>query len=129
MSSPAWLTRSLALAFLLAGLSACRDNPPPPKLLSAPPTPAPIVLPRYTPHVTPSVPPAVISPTPVRAQPTLPPAPPTPTPSPYNYYVVQPNETLYDVAAKFHVSIEELARINNITDPTTVKPGDKLLIP
>lgn len=44
-------------------------------------------------------------------------------------YIVQPDETLYDIAQKFGVSLSKLAEINGITDPTTIKSGVRLLIP
>ena len=123
--------RLVAMGFALAiGLSGCgaRTASAPEQAIYQPP--GPIELPRYTPHVTTSAPAPVITATPGSAGPgVVPTRPPTPTISPHQYYTVQPNETLYDVAAKFHVPIDELAAVNHITDPTQVKPGDRLIIP
>ena len=98
-----------------------------------PPTPAPVRLPRFTPHVTSIVPtPAPIARTPMPAASPLSPAPPAsplpPSPTP-RIHVVQPHETLLDIAVHYQVSLEALARANGVTDPTTIKPGDLLVIP
>jgi LysM repeat protein len=44
-------------------------------------------------------------------------------------YIVQPGDTLYDIAQEHQVSLQKLAEINNITDPTTIMVGQQLLIP
>jgi len=44
-------------------------------------------------------------------------------------HLVQPRETLYDIAVQYQVSLKDLARVNRITDPTRIKPGDALIIP
>ena len=44
-------------------------------------------------------------------------------------YVVQPGDTLYSIAQKFNVSMEEIIRLNNISRPDLVYPGQRLLIP
>ena len=43
-------------------------------------------------------------------------------------YRVQPGDSLAAIAAKFHVSVEELARWNNIKDPSIISVGQQLKI-
>ena len=52
----------------------------------------------------------------------------TPTP-PGPIYIVQPNEYLSTIAARFNVSINDLMAANNLTDPNLIKVGQKLRIP
>jgi len=147
----------LTIALLaLTGLGGCtRERTPWPtstplynvEILATPApidTPSGTILPRYTPHIvkpnlaptdTP-VPVLIVTDTPVPQQST-PAAAPLPTgatptatlPPGYQRYIVQPGETLYDIAVKFNVSLGNLARVNEITDPTTIKPGQSLIIP
>ena len=100
--------------------------------------PAGTLLPRFTPHVThpaPAMAAATATPQPPSASTPIAPTatiPVTPSPLPQEYYLtykVKPGETLYDIAQKFHVSLQELAKLNQITDPTSIKAGDVLLIP
>ncbi len=129
---------------LLFGASACtRERTPWPteslleaNLTVATPeptdTPSGPFMPRFTPHVTnppPTSPPTPYLPTstPMPATPTLRPA--TPTPEGNLHYIVQPGETLFDIAKKFDAPLRALAEINKITDPTTIKPGQELIIP
>ena len=44
-------------------------------------------------------------------------------------YTVQAEDTLYDIAQRFGVSLEELMEANDITDPTSLSIGQKLVIP
>ncbi len=44
-------------------------------------------------------------------------------------YIVQPGDTLYGIAQKFNVTMEEIIHLNNITKPDIIHPGQKLLIP
>ncbi len=142
-----FLVPAAASIFLLSGLSACTNAhaPSPERVYEhaspAPPliTPSGTRLPRFTPHVTVAFPPTQVIPTthPSEVLPSPTPGPAliltaTPTPVPqqfYNIYIVQPEETLYDIAQKFHISLQELAALNHITDPTTLRAGDKLRIP
>ncbi len=126
----------IVLLALSAGCTQVRVRPRPTQTFKAreiPPTPAPLILPRFTPHVTSIAPTATPTPIPNAPAPAYTPAPPPilppPTPTPYASYIVQPGETLYDIAEKFHVSLKALARANHITDPTVIKPGDRLIIP
>lgn len=125
------------LFLLLMGAGGCtRTRPPqtfPESLVTLPaPTPAPVTLPRFTPHVTSVVPTATPFVLPATPASPLPPPQSAPPPSPHptpRIHVVQPHETLLDIAAHYQVSLEALARANHITDPTTIKPGDELIIP
>ena len=44
-------------------------------------------------------------------------------------YKVQNGESLYGIARKLNVKVSELARVNNISDPAKMKPGQVLLVP
>jgi LysM repeat protein len=44
-------------------------------------------------------------------------------------YTVQAGDTPYDIAQRFGVSVEELMDVNDITDPSSLSVGQKLIIP
>lgn len=44
-------------------------------------------------------------------------------------YIVQPGDTLWDIAQRFGVSMDELANANGITDAGRLSAGDQLVIP
>jgi len=44
-------------------------------------------------------------------------------------YVVRPGDTLNSIAARFGVSVSELIRVNRLTPPYLVYPGQTLYIP
>jgi len=44
-------------------------------------------------------------------------------------YIVQPGETLGDIAVKFRVRLDDLRRVNEITNPALVRAGQRLIIP
>ena len=44
-------------------------------------------------------------------------------------YTVQAGDTPYDIAQRFGVSVEELMEVNDITDPSSLSVGQKLIIP
>jgi LysM repeat protein len=44
-------------------------------------------------------------------------------------YIVQPGDTLFDIAEKFNVPLQKLADVNHITDPTSIYPMQRLIIP
>jgi murein DD-endopeptidase MepM/ murein hydrolase activator NlpD len=44
-------------------------------------------------------------------------------------YVVQPGDSLWSIAARFRVSVDDLASINNITNPGALGAGARLVIP
>jgi membrane-bound lytic murein transglycosylase D len=46
-----------------------------------------------------------------------------------SHHVVQPNETLYRVAVRYDISVQELKRLNKIkSDNNTIRPGQKLRV-
>ena len=45
------------------------------------------------------------------------------------YHVVKAGETLYSIAGRFSVPLNELAKANNITNPGALRTGQRLLIP
>jgi membrane-bound lytic murein transglycosylase D len=60
----------------------------------------------------------------------VPAAPSVAAPSaPVYEHVLYPGETLDDVARQYGSSQQEIMKLNNITDPASVKPGTKLLVP
>ncbi len=42
---------------------------------------------------------------------------------------IHPGDTLIEISEKFSCSVQEIARVNNISDPNLIKAGEKLLIP
>ena len=54
--------------------------------------------------------------------------PPTATP-PKTVHVVQPGETLSEIAFRYGVTIDSIMFLNGIADSDTVFPGEKLIIP
>jgi len=52
-----------------------------------------------------------------------------PTPQTKNrYHEVRKGETLYGVARRYGISVDELCRLNQITAKTVIQPGQKLLV-
>ena len=49
--------------------------------------------------------------------------------APVYEHVLYPGETLDDVARQYGSSQQEIMKLNNITDPASIKPGTKLLVP
>lgn len=74
----------------------------------------------------PTATPETIPPTPTTVR------PPTPTSTPIvtaNEHIVQPGDTLYDLALKYEVTVEEIVEANQLADPNVIKPGQRLKIP
>ena len=44
-------------------------------------------------------------------------------------YIVQPGEALSSIAVRFHVKLDDLVRINQLTDASSIRVGQKLVIP
>jgi septal ring factor EnvC (AmiA/AmiB activator) len=44
------------------------------------------------------------------------------------YHEVRKGETLYGVASRYGISVDELCRLNQITAKTVIRPGQKLLV-
>lgn len=53
---------------------------------------------------------------------------PTPAPTP-QAYVVQPGDTLSEIAERFGTTVRALVRANDIDDPDRIHPGQELVIP
>ena len=43
-------------------------------------------------------------------------------------YVVQPGDTLWNLAKKFNTTVDDIVKINDIENPDLIYPGQKLLI-
>lgn len=43
-------------------------------------------------------------------------------------YFVKPNDTIWNIAKNFKVSMDQLINLNNISNPEKIKPGEKLYI-
>jgi LysM repeat protein len=72
----------------------------------------------------PAAPAAVSEPAPAAAAPVA-----TAASAPVYEHVLYPGETLDDVARQYGSSQQEIMKLNSITDPASVKPGTKLLVP
>lgn len=67
---------------------------------------------------------------PERPSPTGPPPDPTASTTEEDlYHTVQAGENLFRIALRYGTTAEAIAQANGITDPTTVKVGQRLLIP
>jgi murein DD-endopeptidase MepM/ murein hydrolase activator NlpD len=44
-------------------------------------------------------------------------------------HIIQKDETLYSIARSYGVTADEVIKLNNITDPRTIKPGQRIRIP
>lgn len=49
--------------------------------------------------------------------------------NPPNVHIVQAGENLYRIALRYGVTWQELAQLNGITDPTTLRVGQRLVLP
>lgn len=45
------------------------------------------------------------------------------------YYIVQRGDTLSEIALKYHTTVDELVRINNIKNKNMIKVGQKIILP
>ena len=43
-------------------------------------------------------------------------------------YIVAPGDTLEEIAKKFHCTVEQICRWNNIRNPQDIRVGQKLMI-
>jgi LysM repeat protein len=60
---------------------------------------------------------------------TRPPQKTSPSKSTSRYHEVAPGETLFQIASKYGMSVEDLRRLNKIKPGQTLQPGQKLLVP
>jgi LysM domain len=99
---------AILVGFLYVGLNWATDNTRTAGLVVAP-TPAPTVA------EAPAVAPAVV---------------PSPSPAPEERtYVVKKGDTPVAIARQFGVSVDELLKANNITDPRSLQVGQTLKVP
>jgi LysM repeat protein len=95
------------------------------------PIPAgPVCKAQFTTSVPTSTPIATTIPTAVTAIPsTAIPATVVPPSACRAYYIVRPGDNLFRIGLQYGVSYWELARVNQISNPTLIYPGQKLCIP
>ena len=53
---------------------------------------------------------------------------PPPPRVPAQYYLIQSGDTLDGIAARFATTVDKLLALNPGTEPTTLRPGDRLRI-
>jgi LysM repeat protein len=85
-----------------------------------------------TPTQTPTPTATSTTPTPTGTPPTATPTPtPTPTLQPGQtvIYVVRSGDTLYSIARRFGTTVQAVAQINNVSNPSRIYVGQRLLIP
>lgn len=88
-------------------LELARATPQPSPTFTSTPTPT------FTPYPTPFVQPF-----------------PTPTPTPvYIIHIVQPDENLLAIAARYGTTVEAIVKANNLQSPDLIWEGEKLIIP
>lgn len=128
----------LALAMGLGGCERAKPAPTPTSQVEVEPgeTPAASVT---APPVTPVTPPEEspipspqpeTSPTSLPAEATpVPAAPATPVPGEGIQYVVRWGDTIYLIASRYGVSVEDIVNANGLTNPDLIRAGDVLIIP
>jgi LysM repeat protein/membrane protease YdiL (CAAX protease family) len=87
---------------------------------------APIPSATRTPTATPS-PTAAPAATPGPAE--VPPPQPTEEPGPTETYIVQPYDSLSDIAAKYETTVDELLRLNDLPEPNLLYSGQTIVVP
>jgi LysM repeat protein len=88
------------------------------------PTPTASPLPTPTPTVAPTA-----SPTPRATPSARPRATPTPVAGSGKTYTVKAGDTLSSIAARFGTTVKILSKLNGISDPSLIKPGQVLKLP
>ncbi len=58
-----------------------------------------------------------------------PPAPPRAPPPAPRFYRVQPKENLYRIAQRWGVTVDAIAKVNDLDDPTKIAVGQTIVIP
>jgi LysM repeat protein/membrane protease YdiL (CAAX protease family) len=92
--------------------------------LASPPQIEPIPPPSATPTPSPTTTPAA-TPEPVE----MPPPQPTEEPSPTETYIVQPDDSLSDIAAMYETTVDELLRLNDLLQPDLLYAGQAIVVP
>ncbi len=101
-----------------------------PSPIPPPPTPTPLPTPTAT-----RVVPPTDTPTPEGGPTSAPPPEASATPAPAETrtgrttHVVQPGETLSQIAQRYGVSVEAIVQANGLADPSLIYPGQTLIIP
>lgn len=113
------MQRVLSLVLVALVLAACAAEPTPPRDATIPPTRTPRPFLSFGDSAT-------ATPT---SEPTETPEP-TPTQGPlYTEYRVRSGDTLGAISARFNLSVEELMKINGLTNPNSLQVGQVLKIP
>jgi len=90
------------------------------------PVPSPTPSPTPSPVPTPS--PTAVAP--AAAEPVeVPPPQPTEEPSPTETYIVQPDDSLSDIAARYQTTVDELLRLNDLPRPDVLYTGQAIIVP
>lgn len=108
--------RSLLLISLIAGATAC-TLPTPPQPTTPRPT-APVIL-----EITPA-PTLDVDATATAYASLL-----APSPTPAGLYIVQPGDTLSELAIRFGTTVADIMAANGLTDPDSLQVGQPLIIP
>ena len=109
--------------------SAAQAAPQPtPTTPAAPPEPVPVTV---APAPPPEPVPVTVAPAPPEPPPPPPEAPTEPPVGPDDIvlYTVQAGDTLFSIAQRFGVSLDDVVEANNITNPDVIYEGDTLTIP
>jgi LysM repeat protein len=59
----------------------------------------------------------------------VPPPQPTEEPSPTQTYIVQPGDSLSDIAARYETTVDELLRLNDLAEPSLLYEGQAIRVP
>jgi len=90
------------------------------------PIPSPTATATRTAAATPS-PTATAAATPEPVE--VPPPQPTEEPGPTETYIVQPYDSLSDIAAKYGTTVDELLRLNDLSQPNLLYAGQAIVVP
>jgi LysM repeat protein len=130
----------LALAIGLGGCERAKPAPTPtsepePTIVETPIAVTPAMASPIAPEgsATPALPPppSAETPTPPPAQPPeqVPTQAPAPVPGEGVEHVVRWGETVYLIASRYGVSVQDIVAANNLTNPDLIRAGDVLIIP
>jgi LysM repeat protein/membrane protease YdiL (CAAX protease family) len=97
---------------------------------SATPTPTPTPVPTPSPTATPVPSPSPAATPAATPEPEeVPPPQPTEEPSPTETYIVQPDDSLSDIAAMYETTVDELLRLNDLLQMEVFYEGQTILVP